>query len=260
MLRDRRLRGRRSGATGCRHRRVEWDQCSRSGDAHGFEPVSSRDVVDHGPIVSHGTRAASRQLSTARCAALDRPAASRRDSRQRALGRLLSAAREHASTQQGSSHAIEPFSLPVLSGLQAFPEEGFMSRKLTSRSSLENLKREAKRWLKALRENVPDARARLDRVLPDAPAEPTLRNVQHALAIEYGHSGWESLASAVGALSNIDRDSEPLTSILVAAQSADIVQLAALLDAHPELVDKTGELAGHTGRRTALHFGIHHYD
>src|SRR5881628_3035554 len=62
------------------------------------------------PIVWHGTRAASRQLSTARCAALDRPPSSRRHSRQRALGRILSAAREHAPTIEGSSHAIEPFS------------------------------------------------------------------------------------------------------------------------------------------------------
>src|SRR5688500_13089936 len=53
---------------------------------------------------------------------------------------------------------------------QALWEEGVMPRKLTSRSTLENLKREAKRWLNALRSNAHDARARLDRVHPGAPA------------------------------------------------------------------------------------------
>ena len=60
-----------------------------------------------------------------------------------------------------------------------------MPRQLTSKSSLDNLKREAKRWLRDLRANVADARARLDRALTNVPALPTLRDVQHALAREY---------------------------------------------------------------------------
>ena len=68
-----------------------------------------------------------------------------------------------------------------------------MPRQLTSRSSLDNLKREAKRWLRDLRANVADARARLDRALTNAPALPTLRDVQHALAREYGFAGWATL-------------------------------------------------------------------
>ena len=54
------------------------------------------------------------------------------------------------------------------------------------RGSIESLRKEAKRWLKALRANVEDARARLLRALPNAPAEPSLLDVQHALAIEHG--------------------------------------------------------------------------
>jgi ankyrin repeat protein len=81
----------------------------------------------------------------------------------------------------------------ALSGLQAEREEGPMSRKLTSQSTLENLKREAKRWLKALRANDAEARARLERACPEAPAEPGLRDVQHALAREYGLAGWTAL-------------------------------------------------------------------
>ena len=68
-----------------------------------------------------------------------------------------------------------------------------MPRQFTPRTTLENLKREAKRWLKALRANVGDARDRLRRVLPDSPEAPTLRQVQHALALEYGLSGWTEL-------------------------------------------------------------------
>lgn len=76
-----------------------------------------------------------------------------------------------------------------------------MHRKLTPRTTLENLKREAKRWLKALRDNDSDARARLERVLPEAPASPGLREVQHALAIEYGLSGWSALRNQLGEVS-----------------------------------------------------------
>ena len=68
-----------------------------------------------------------------------------------------------------------------------------MSDQLTRRHSLESLKKEAKRWLDALRRNEAEARARLERALPGAAAPPTLRNVQHALAREHGFRGWAEL-------------------------------------------------------------------
>lgn len=68
-----------------------------------------------------------------------------------------------------------------------------MSRQITPQTSLENLKREAKRWVKALRANDGEARARLKRILPDTPDEPGLRHVQHALAVEHGFNGWIAL-------------------------------------------------------------------
>ena len=79
-----------------------------------------------------------------------------------------------------------------------------MSRRIAPTDSLESLKREAKRWLKALRENVEDARDRFAKALPDATDSPTLRTIQHALARELGFSGWTALkqhfeASATGA-------------------------------------------------------------
>jgi hypothetical protein len=48
-----------------------------------------------------------------------------------------------------------------------------MSRRITPNTTLENLKKEAKRWLKALRENDPAARERLAK----GPANPGLRDV-----------------------------------------------------------------------------------
>jgi hypothetical protein len=75
-----------------------------------------------------------------------------------------------------------------------------MVKKLTSRSSLENLKREARRWLKALRANDAEARARFERAKPNGPrlsTLPTLRDVQHALALEHGHAGWSALTAAL---------------------------------------------------------------
>ena len=70
-----------------------------------------------------------------------------------------------------------------------------MPRKLTPQSTLENLKREAKRWLKALRANATEARARLERALPNVPVDPSLRDVQHALGVEHGFPGWTELKS-----------------------------------------------------------------
>jgi hypothetical protein len=76
-----------------------------------------------------------------------------------------------------------------------------MTRELTPRSTLENLKREAKRWLDALREDVADARSRFARAFPDGPRVPTLRDVQHALAREHGFPGWTALRDKLAALS-----------------------------------------------------------
>jgi hypothetical protein len=60
-------------------------------------------------------------------------------------------------------------------------------------STFDNLRKEAKRWLKQLRANDPQARARFERAHPHAPANPGLRDVQHALARERGAEGWIAL-------------------------------------------------------------------
>ncbi len=82
-----------------------------------------------------------------------------------------------------------------------------MSRRLTPKSNLDLLKKEAKRWLKALRADETEARARLKRINPKAPADPGLRDVQHALALEYGFASWTALKERLAdyALANLSQ-------------------------------------------------------
>ncbi len=132
-----------------------------------------------------------------------------------------------------------------------------MTRKLTPRSTLENLRKEAKRWLKALRANDADAQTRLRRALPDAGAEPPLRDVQHALAVEHGMSGWIELTARVAEVASLDNASlDALTSLLDAAGRGEPARVTEILDAHPDLVSERGFLRGNTGRRTALHYAV----
>lgn len=75
-----------------------------------------------------------------------------------------------------------------------------MSRQLTPAARVDTLRREAKRWLKALRAGDAAARARLDAALASPPAEPALRDVQLALAREHGMAGWTELKAAAEAM------------------------------------------------------------
>ena len=68
-----------------------------------------------------------------------------------------------------------------------------MIRKLTSKSSLDSLKKAAKRWLKSLRAGEPEALARLQQVLPQADTGSGLREIQQALAREHGFASWAAL-------------------------------------------------------------------
>lgn len=72
-----------------------------------------------------------------------------------------------------------------------------MPRQLTPEKTLEQLKREAKRWLKAIRANDAGERNRFARALPGAPETPTLRDVQLAVARELGFPGWTALKRAL---------------------------------------------------------------
>src|SRR5262245_33323450 len=82
---------------------------------------------------------------------------------------------------------------------------------------MENLRKEAKRWLKALRANDPDARARFESAYPTAPFTPVLRDVQHALAREHGYDSWIAMTRAIG---------RPAPETPAALTRADYEQLA----------------------------------
>lgn len=137
-------------------------------------------------------------------------------------------------------------------------------------SSLDNLRKAAKRWLKALRADDADARARLARAYPGAPEPVTLRDVQHALARERGHESWVALKKAVA---DRRKPETPLVALLDAAGTGDATRVAAILDdtlfsavalGEPpvirELVESGADLnarmdrANH--RRTALHLAV----
>lgn len=65
-----------------------------------------------------------------------------------------------------------------------------MPRALSHSSSLDALRGEAKRWLKAIANGDLKALARFREVFPDPTVVPKLRLVQHALAREYGFQSW----------------------------------------------------------------------
>src|SRR5207248_2726440 len=68
---------------------------------------------------------------------------------------------------------------------------------ITPATSLDTLRKNAKRWLRDLRAGDPEARSRFERAHPKAPGDPVLRDVQHAMAREYGHESWITLKHAL---------------------------------------------------------------
>jgi ankyrin repeat protein len=149
-----------------------------------------------------------------------------------------------------------------------------MTRRLTPRSTLALLKDEAKRWLRALRAGDADAIGRLRAVLPDAPATPVLRDVQHALAREHGLRDWRALRAALDDLALDARTREERLalvlrhgwdgdaalarrlvardpslvrdSVFTAAACGDVDTVRALVDATPSLVHATDPVRGWT--------------
>jgi hypothetical protein len=86
-----------------------------------------------------------------------------------------------------------------------------MQRQLTSKTTLDSLRKEAKRRLKGTREGDPKA---------------ILREVQHAIAREYGFAGWKDLKEALGARTTATY--EELAAAFVAAYEGDPTALERL--------------------------------
>ena len=112
-----------------------------------------------------------------------------------------------------------------------------MSRTLTPDSSLETLKKEAKRWLKALRAGDAQARRRLIAATSTVPANPGLRDVQLALAREYGFRGWTALRRALDdlALARHSHDERVEMVLRAAMWQGDRASAARILARWPEI-------------------------
>jgi ankyrin repeat protein len=78
--------------------------------------------------------------------------------------------------------------------------------------------------------------------------------VQHALALELGFDGWRSLKAGLAGGHGARDDA--IRELLAAANRGDATSVIDLLDAHPDIVNVRADLAGHTGKRSALHFAI----
>ena len=128
-----------------------------------------------------------------------------------------------------------------------------MSRTLTADSSLESLKKEAKRWAKALRAGDAEARRRLIAVTPAAPSNPSLRDVQLALAREHGLSGWAALRAALDDLAMARRsNAERVDIVLRSAWDGDPAAAARILARWPEIATYDLYIALATGNRAEV--------
>jgi len=111
-----------------------------------------------------------------------------------------------------------------------------MRRRLTAKTRLDTLKKDAKRWLKALRAGDTGARDRLASGWPNAPAEPSLRDVQHALALEYGCESWIALKAALGDF-ELDRKThaERVEHVLTHGWDGDLSAARRVLARYPQI-------------------------
>lgn len=97
--------------------------------------------------------------------------------------------------------------------------------------TLDNRRKEAKRWLRALREGDADAHSRFQQAYSNAPENPGLRDVQHALAREMGQESWIELSRALGSGSDtpdLARLERLAADVLAAYQTGDAGALTRL--------------------------------
>jgi ankyrin repeat protein len=128
-----------------------------------------------------------------------------------------------------------------------------MGRTLTPDSNLDTLKKDAKRWLKALRAGDASAKQRLLAATPDAPAEPGLRDVQFALAREYGLAGWAALRQALDDLALARRSrAEHIAIVLGSAWEGDRSAAIRILTRWPEIGSADLFTAAATGDRATV--------
>ena len=123
-----------------------------------------------------------------------------------------------------------------------------MARVLTPQTSVATLRKDAKRWLKALRAAEPDAKRRLTAAWYTAPVEPGLRDIQHALAREYGCESWMALKAAIEelALTGSNR-ADRLDRLLRHGWDGDTRIARRIVDLYPDIVRHNLFTAGTCG-------------
>ena len=111
-----------------------------------------------------------------------------------------------------------------------------MTRQLSPKSSVALLKQDAKRWLRALQQQDPSAVARLCSAWHTAPDNPTLRDVQHALALEYGLPDWKAVLVALDDL-ELDRQqhAERVEAVLRHGWDGDAARARRIVARYPEV-------------------------
>lgn len=114
-----------------------------------------------------------------------------------------------------------------------------MPHERPARHSLESLKKEAKRWLAALRSNDRDAQARMVRAGVTIGSPPTLRDVQLALAREHGFDGWAGLKQSLSASPAI------ITEAMSAYEEKARVLLEAYVTGTPQALERHYALTWH---------------
>ncbi len=111
-----------------------------------------------------------------------------------------------------------------------------MGRALTSRTNLDTLRKDAKRWLKAVRAGDAKARSRLDAAWPGAPAGPGLRDTQHALALEFGCESWIALKAAIEDLAVVRKSyAERVDQVLRHGWGGDVAAARRVLQHYPDV-------------------------
>ena len=108
-------------------------------------------------------------------------------------------------------------------------------------SSLDNLRKAAKRWLRALRANDGEALARTATRIRTGLPLPGLRDVQHALAREQGAESWAALKKQ----GDLAAAGDPLHRAAAAPPEPAMRRgSSTLLERHPGLINQRGDLAG----------------
>jgi hypothetical protein len=109
-----------------------------------------------------------------------------------------------------------------------------MRRTLTPKTNLDTLRKDAKRWLKAIRAGDAAAIARLRDAGAKPSGDPGLRDVHQALALEYGCESWVALKAAIADLA-LDRQSyaDRLDQVLRHGWDGDPAVARRIVDRYP---------------------------